>query len=206
MLAAYSLADPNVGYCQGMGFLAAFLLFYLKEVEAFEVFVLMLHVYGLRGIFAPGLPLLARYLECLQKLIELHLPNLWRHFQLENVDCSMFASQWLMTIFSYSFPPPLTCRLWDSFFLEGVTFLFKANLAILKLNQSVLLSSNFEEILYLLKDLVGSAIDADVLLTTAHSIDDKHINDLLSRLPSYSTANTTNTSATATTASDTITT
>ena len=36
VLVAYAQADPAVGYCQGMGFIAAVLLSYLTEEDAFR--------------------------------------------------------------------------------------------------------------------------------------------------------------------------
>lgn len=45
MLQAYAVLDPEVGYCQGMGFIAALLLTYMIEERAFTVFYFALQVH-----------------------------------------------------------------------------------------------------------------------------------------------------------------
>jgi len=61
VLKAYSVMDPEVGYCQGMSFLCGVLVCYVSsEVEAFWVMVSMLKKYGLRGQYETNLPLLQK--------------------------------------------------------------------------------------------------------------------------------------------------
>jgi len=43
-------------------------------------------------------------------------------------------------------PLELTLRIWDIFFIEGIKILYRVGLAILKLNEKVLLKSDFEGI------------------------------------------------------------
>ena len=59
VLLRYAAVDEDVGYCQGMGFIAAILLTYMSEDEAFWVF----H----RVLTRPSAPLRLMYLP---KLIE----------------------------------------------------------------------------------------------------------------------------------------
>ena len=59
VLLRYAVVDEDVGYCQGMGFIAAILLTYMSEDEAFWVF----H----RVLTRPSAPLRLMYLP---KLIE----------------------------------------------------------------------------------------------------------------------------------------
>jgi hypothetical protein len=60
VLKAYSVYDRDVGYVQGMGFLAALLLIYMSEEDAFWLLVALLkgavHV-PMEGLYLAGLPL-----------------------------------------------------------------------------------------------------------------------------------------------------
>lgn len=46
------------------------------------------------------------------------MPKLGEHFAQEMINPSMYASQWFITVFSYSFPFHLALRIWDVFLFE----------------------------------------------------------------------------------------
>lgn len=48
---AYSVYDQEVGYCQGLSFIAASLLLHMPEEEAFSVLVGIMYDYGLRELY-----------------------------------------------------------------------------------------------------------------------------------------------------------
>lgn len=57
VIKVYSVYDPDVGYTQGMGFIAAPLLINCEnEAESFELLVGLMKNYGLRELFLPGMP------------------------------------------------------------------------------------------------------------------------------------------------------
>ncbi|KAK6589741.1 TBC domain containing [Cryptosporidium xiaoi] len=151
VLRAYSLYNPDVGYCQGMGFIVGILLMHMQEEDAFYMLISILDKYKFSGLFLPGLPLLNTYLERLRRLFKRRIPNLYNHFKSENVDETMFASQWFMTIFAYSFSLDKVARIWDLFFLEGINIVFRISIAILKLLKNTLYNQSFENILSILK-------------------------------------------------------
>jgi hypothetical protein len=65
-----------------------------------------------------GLPLVQQYLSQFEKLVIELMPKLGQHFVEEMINPSMYASQWFITVFSYSFPFHLTLRVWDVFLYE----------------------------------------------------------------------------------------
>ena len=72
VLAAYSMFNTEVGYCQGMSQIAALLLMYLNsEEDAFwALSQLMSHPrYNMHGFFIPGFPKLIRYQDHFDKVI-----------------------------------------------------------------------------------------------------------------------------------------
>ncbi|GBF87851.1 hypothetical protein Rsub_00563 [Raphidocelis subcapitata] len=58
VLRAYAALDPEVGYCQGMNFVAALLLSYLPEPQAFGALVVLMEDRGLRRYYSPDMGLL----------------------------------------------------------------------------------------------------------------------------------------------------
>lgn len=151
VLRAYSLYNPDVGYCQGMGFIVGVLLMYMSEEDSFYMLISILDKYKFSGLYLPGLPLLNTHLERLKKIFKKRIPSLYNHFRNENVDETMYASQWFMTIFAYSFNLDAVARIWDLFFLEGVNLIFKISIAILKILKNSLFNQSFENILQTLK-------------------------------------------------------
>ena len=66
---------------------------------------------------------------------------------------SMFASKWLLTIFTYSFPLDVVVRVWDIFMSEGWTIVFKVSLALVNLlRDDIMRENNFENVLRMLEE------------------------------------------------------
>ena len=73
-----------------------------------------------------GLPLVQQYLFQFDTLVREHLPKLVEHFNQEMINPRMYASQWFITVFSYSFPFHLALRIWDVFLHEVGDLVAKA--------------------------------------------------------------------------------
>ncbi|CAK9185942.1 unnamed protein product [Ilex paraguariensis] len=105
----------------GMGFLAGLLLLYMSEKDAFWLLVALLKgaVHApMEGLNLVGLPLVQQYLFQFDHLVKGQMPKLGEHFTQETINPSMYASQWFITVFSYSFPFHLALRIWDVFLHE----------------------------------------------------------------------------------------
>ncbi|KAK7860433.1 uncharacterized protein LOC112010922 [Quercus suber] len=173
VLKAYSVFDREVGYVQGMGFLAGILLLYMSEEDAFWLLVALLKgaVHApMEGLYLVGLPLVQQYLFQFDNLAREYLPKLGEHFTQEMINPSMYASQWFITVFSYSFPFHLALRIWDVFLYEGVQIVFKVGLALLKYCHDDLIKLPFEKLIYALRNFPEDAMDPDMLLPMAYSI------------------------------------
>ncbi|AEE73810.1 putative ecotropic viral integration site 5 protein [Arabidopsis thaliana] len=173
VLKAYSVYDRDVGYVQGMGFIAGLLLLYMSEEDAFWLLVALLKgaVHApMEGLYHAGLPLVQQYLFQLESLVKELIPKLGEHFTQEMINPSMYASQWFITVFSYSFPFPLALRIWDVFLSEGVKIVFKVGLALLKYCQDELVKLPFEKLIHALKTFPEDAMNPDTLLPLAYSI------------------------------------
>ncbi len=67
------------------------------------------------------------------------MSSLYTHFQREEIPDGIWIDEWLLTLFLYNCPLGLGVRVWDCLLAEGVVFLVKMGLAILKLHQKELL-------------------------------------------------------------------
>lgn len=152
IIKGYSLFDPEVGYTQGMAFIAVPLLLNMDEPEAFGLLVAMMKNYTLRSFFLPDMPGLHLRLYQFDRLLEDNLPQLYLHLSRQGVRSSMYASQWFLTLFAYKFPLQIVLRIMDIIIAEGTEALLKFGLALMEKNMSTLLGLEFEDLLNFLKD------------------------------------------------------
>jgi hypothetical protein len=81
VLKAYAVYNPNVGYCQGMGFIAGLLLMYMGEEDVFWLLVRLCQDYQLEPLFLPDLPGLERCTYILDGLMAAFLPSINKHLK-----------------------------------------------------------------------------------------------------------------------------
>ncbi|XP_026324039.1 rab GTPase-activating protein 1-like [Hyposmocoma kahamanoa] len=144
MARAYAVHDTEVGYCQGLSFLAATLLLHMPEEQAFCLLVRLMYGYGLRDLYKDGFEALYMRLHQLDRLMEEQLSELRAHFQMLGVEPHMFASQWFLTVFTARFPLPLVYHILDVFLLQGMDTLFQVAIALLSRSKKDLLTHDFE--------------------------------------------------------------
>ncbi|CAG8448815.1 9798_t:CDS:2 [Diversispora eburnea] len=149
VLKAYSLYDPLVGYCQGLGFLVGPLLMNMGEAQAFCVFVRLMETYDMRTMFTLKMEGLQQRLYQFSALLSQICPELHAHFQKHGVHPAMYASQWFLSLFAYTYPLPLVYRIYDVVFAEGAPeTIMRVAIALLKNNEAKLLSfEEFEDLL-----------------------------------------------------------
>jgi Rab-GTPase-TBC domain len=92
-----------------------------------------------------------------EQILKKLCPNLARHLEEHGVGATMYASQWFLTFFSYSFPLPLVFRIFDIMILENALItMIRFSISILKRNEQLLLQcDSIESIIALTK---GKAI------------------------------------------------
>ncbi|XP_065573799.1 rab GTPase-activating protein 1-like [Artemia franciscana] len=83
---AYSIYDEEIGYCQGITFIAAALLLHMPEEQAFCILVKIMSEYGLRDLFKDGLEALHLRFYQLDKLLEVRTSHFSFLFLCVSVD------------------------------------------------------------------------------------------------------------------------
>ncbi|XP_026734392.1 TBC1 domain family member 4 isoform X2 [Trichoplusia ni] len=139
ILKAYSLLDPDVGYCQGLSFVAGVLLLHMEEAEAFVLLRHLMFRRGLRKQYLPDMSALQVQLYQLSRLLRDHEPDL--HEKLEALDISpaLYAAPWMLTLFTSQFPLGFVVRVFDLIFLESLDIVFSVSLALLSAHKDGLM-------------------------------------------------------------------
>ena len=172
VLRAFCVAEPDVGYCQGVGFVVGLFLIYLPEEEAFWLLRTLTREprLALRGLWSPGLPRFAEVTAVFSALLAVHAPNVNRILFKHKIETHMYASHWFITLFTYAFRFDLVTRVWDAFLLEGWKVIFRVAIAALqKVERQLAAASNAEEILIILKR-TPAIVDAAELMISAFKV------------------------------------
>ncbi|XP_023117345.2 TBC1 domain family member 12-like [Amphiprion ocellaris] len=143
VLGAYTCYRPDIGYVQGMSFIAAVLILNLEEAEAFITFANLLNKPCQMAFFRVDHELMLKYFSAFEIFFEENLPRLFSHFQTNNLTPDLYLIDWIFTLYSKSLPLDVACRVWDVFCRDGEESLFRTGLGILRLFEDVLLQMDF---------------------------------------------------------------
>ncbi|KZT43890.1 RabGAP/TBC [Sistotremastrum suecicum HHB10207 ss-3] len=152
VLHSFSLKCEDCGYCQGMGPIAATLLFYMEPERTYTSLCQLHDGFNMHTIFQPGFPGLLESIYVQEKVTQRMMPGVYAAFQKHMISTTSYATKWYITLFANSVPFQTQLRLWDAFFLEGRDVLVVMAVAIVWAFKDHLLSktASFESILSLL--------------------------------------------------------
>ncbi|MXQ92429.1 hypothetical protein E5288_WYG001109 [Bos mutus] len=168
VLRALAWLYPEIGYCQGTGMVAACLLLFLEEDDAFWMMCAIIEDLLPASYFSTTLLGVQTDQRVLRHLIVQYLPRLDRLLQEHDIELSLITLHWFLTAFASVVHIRLLLRLWDLFFYEGSLVLFQATLGMLRLKEDELIQSeNSASIFNTLSDIPSQLEDADLLLAEA---------------------------------------
>lgn len=204
ILAAYSVRNPLIGYCQSMNFIVGILLLFMEEEDAFWMLCIVVEqlacLCDFRGseIFSPRAyqPSLYYYQKDLaglqvdqsvfKALLSEKLPKIAAKLTVLDIEVAPMTTQWFLCLFVNTLPLELTLRVWDSMFFEGSKVLFRVALSIWKMSEKKILEcSTFEQLHKCISNLTKSVnISTDAFISRMFdpiwfgSFPQEHLNQL----------------------------
>ena len=152
VLTAYALRNREIGYCQSMNYIAALLLFHMSEEMAFWCMCTIIEDYLPPHYYSPSLLGGRVDQQVFQTCVAWKLPKLFSKFQATNTVLEPIICPWFLCLYINVLPLYAVCRVWDCFFWEGSTVLFRIGLNLLRSKVPMLQSAaDFIEIYSLLK-------------------------------------------------------
>ncbi|KAL6033278.1 hypothetical protein STEG23_005644, partial [Scotinomys teguina] len=153
ILKAYSLLDQEVGYCQGLSFVAGILLLHMSEEEAFKMLKFLMFDMGLRKQYRPDMIILQIQMYQLSRLLHDYHRDLYNHLEEQEIGPSLYAAPWFLTVFASQFPLGFVARVFDMIFLQGSEVIFKVALSLLGSHKPLILQhENLETIVDFIKN------------------------------------------------------
>lgn len=153
LLRAYSAYNPDVGYCQGMNYIAGTLYSQIQEEElTFKCLIGLIEKYQMKSLFKHNLPKLRQFFYQMDRLTSLILPEIHDLFNEVGINSAHFCASWFLTLFSsiLQTKTEILLPIWDMFILDGWKSVFKCAIVILKRVSVGFKDTRFEEIMALL--------------------------------------------------------
>ena len=176
VLHSFAQYAPDIGYCQGMNFVAGFLLFHVRrdaknddatwpcefsaEETAFWLLVGLMRApkYGMDGLYSEGLPRLFTSAYQIRRCVERVAPEIVKKLDALQVNTMTFLPRWLFSIFTTSIKDiesPEMILIWNTMFLDGWYAVVRIGVALIVGSKSSIMKfdSHDDCASFLVKDL-----------------------------------------------------
>ncbi|XP_047670746.1 TBC1 domain family member 4 isoform X4 [Tachysurus fulvidraco] len=172
LLKAYSLLDTEVGYCQGISFVAGVLLLHMSEEQAFDTLKFLMYDLGIRRQYRPDMISLQIQMYQLSRLLHDYHRGLYSHLEEHEISPSLYAAPWFLTLFASQFPLGFVSRIFDLLFVQGTEVIFKVALCLLSSHEGEILEcDSFESIVDYLKTTIPALTQNQMEETISEAIE-----------------------------------
>ena len=132
ILTALAFIRPEIGYCQGMNFIAGALINFIDDEErCFWIFLSFIDNIDMNNLYTKNMPDYSIRVYQLNYYIKEYFPELSIHFKKHQINPDVFFSKWILTIFSNYLPFDVLYKVWDVFIIDKWQAIFKFSLMIL---------------------------------------------------------------------------
>jgi hypothetical protein len=138
VLGAYACFKPDIGYVQGMSFLAAVLL----NMDSYQAFVCLSNLLAqpcYSVFFRIDRNLMQPYFDVFNSFFKEEVKSVYSHFERLDVLPHYYLMEWVITLYTKCLPLDVACKLWDLYCRDGESFLFRVALGLLRMYKSKLL-------------------------------------------------------------------
>ena len=161
ILRIFVVARPDIGYVQGLSYIAGTLLLQMDKFTSFVCFMNIILSPNILPFYRLDENNIKKRLELFDEIFKLNLPELYIHFQENEVFPEHYLLEWFMTLFTRNLKIELALRIWDIYMIEGIISIYKSAIVIFNLSEKQLLKMDFAEIMNFLKNLDKNNYDED---------------------------------------------
>eukprot|EP00388_Colpodella_angusta_P043297 GDKK01059051.1.p1 GENE.GDKK01059051.1~~GDKK01059051.1.p1 ORF type:complete len:619 (-),score=123.00 GDKK01059051.1:72-1928(-) len=178
VLGSWVYFRPDVGYVQGMNYIAAVLLLHLEPFRAFQVFANLLTSPSLLGLFQLNREAVQIRYTLFNSLLEIVVPEVARAFKVHQIPPDMFLLEWFLSLFAKAIPFRAALVVWDLVLVDGEEMLFLTAVALVRCLRKKILrpEMDFASIAGVLTnpyDAMGGGLTTDKLLKTIRLVKKK---------------------------------
>lgn len=170
VLSKFASAYPEIGYCQGMNFIAGLILIVSggNEIESFCMLEAIIFHFNIGQFFSEDMPELKKALEDFDISFQKSMKQLYWHFKYNEIYEDMWVLKWFITLFTAVMPFKVVLNIWDILMVDGISILPQVALCILKYYEQDLLIKDGAEILIFFNSLKEKNIDPSKVLSSLY--------------------------------------
>ena len=155
ILSAYSNYNKNIGYAQGLNFLAAHCLYiFSNEIDSFIFLDALIQKFKLENLFGIKNNELNQRLNKIEFVVNKWCPEVNKHLQKIFLNYDFFTCKWMITLFSNNMNNKYLFQIWDYMIIFGWKFFKCFVIAIIKFNENKILNSSLENITKIMNDIL----------------------------------------------------
>ncbi|XP_008212411.1 growth hormone-regulated TBC protein 1-A [Nasonia vitripennis] len=159
ILLAFAHQNRQVGYCQGLNYIAGLLLLVTKSEETAFWLLKVLIEEILPEYYVPTMKGLITDIDVLAELVKIKMPDVYQHVTDMGLPWAVITTKWFICLFAEVLPTETTLRIWDCLFYEGSKIVFRVALTLIKRNRENLLAcQDFTELAECFKEITKDSI------------------------------------------------
>ena len=164
ILRVFVISRPDIGYIQGLSFIAGILLL---NMDKFKAFIALMNLI-LNPIILPFYKMdnesIQQRLKLFKQVFYFNLPELCGHFDELGLLPENYFLSWNMTLFTRDVNLELANRIWDVFMIEGVKAIYSAAIVFLSHFEEKLMNMDFVEIMSCISSIKTINFDEDMVI------------------------------------------
>jgi hypothetical protein len=164
ILRVFVISRPDIGYIQGLSFIAGILLL---NMDKFKAFISLMNLI-LNPIILPFYKMdnesIQQRLKLFKQVFYFNLPELCQHFDELDLLPENYYLSWNMTLFTRDVNLELVNRIWDVFMIEGVKAIYSAAIVFLSHFEEKLMNMDFVEIMTCIGSIKTINFDEDMFV------------------------------------------
>ena len=181
ILRIFVVARPDIGYVQGLSYIAGTLLLQMDKFASFVCFMNIILSPNILPFYRLDEFNIKKRLDLFSEIFKLNLPKLYLHFQENEIFPEHYLLEWFMTLYTRNLNIELAFRIWDIYMIEGIFVLYKSAIVIFSLDEKKMLNMEFSEIMNFLKNLDKNNYDEDKFVEELNKVklNEKIVNKIL---------------------------
>ena len=156
ILTAFSNYNKNIGYAQGLNFLAANIIYFFDdEIDEFIFLDALIHKFDLETILCTtSSKFFVKKLEDITKYINKILPEISKYLTEMKLNYQFFTTNWVLTLFSNSMETKYLFYIWDYMIIFGWKFFRCFVVSVLTDFENEILNATQNNITFIMKNML----------------------------------------------------
>ena len=164
ILRAFVVSRPDIGYVQGLSFIAGMLILNMDKYKAFISMMNLILDPAILPFYKFDQKRIKTRLLLFKHIFYFNLPELCDYFDFIQIQPEHYFLNWNMTLFSHCVHIDIAMRIWDVYMIDGLKSIYAAAIVFLSHFEKKFLNMDFSEILNQINSIKLINFDEDTII------------------------------------------